>query len=127
MERKGGQGGQNVLTLKEGRPGQDFDPETTFRLFPVISGEDEIKYGTYARINHPQTKTWLHACKGVWCVCTCVCVCVCMYDKMWSGGEWRSGVVSHGMYGVTIIREIFGVKIFLWLTQPTKIYHLKYF
>ena len=56
--------GQNVLTLKESKPGPEFDQDTQFRLFPVISGEDEIKYETYARINHPHTKTWLHANKG---------------------------------------------------------------
>lgn len=65
VERKDGQ--SVLLTLKEGKPGPDFDQDTTFRLFPVISGEDEIKYGTYARINHPQTKTWLHASKGDFC------------------------------------------------------------
>ena len=58
--------GQNVLTLKESKPGPEFDQDTQFRLFPVISGEDEIKYETYARINHPHTKTWLHANKGVY-------------------------------------------------------------
>ena len=62
--------GQCVLTLKEEKAVTvselDQDTCTTFRLFPVISGEDEIKYGTYARINHPQTRTWLHAGKGGW-------------------------------------------------------------
>ena len=56
--------GQAVLTLIEKRATPDFDRDTTFKLLPVITGEDEINYETYARIYHPITKTWLHADKG---------------------------------------------------------------
>ena len=61
VQRKGD---RYVLTLKERKQTSDFDIDTTFRLCPVITGEDEIKFETYARITHVYTKTWLHALKG---------------------------------------------------------------
>jgi inositol 1,4,5-triphosphate receptor type 1 len=61
VERRGD---RYALTLKEKRPSPEFDNDTTFRLCPVITGEDEIKFEIYARITHVYTRTWLHAMKG---------------------------------------------------------------
>ena len=55
---------QNVLMLVEKTNSTpDFDKDTTFKLLPVITGENEIQFETYARIYHPSTKTWLHGDK----------------------------------------------------------------
>ena len=67
-------GDRFVLTLREKKPTPDFDADTTFRLYPVITGEEEIKYETYARITHVATKTWLHALKGLSVCISSLCI-----------------------------------------------------
>ena len=50
------------VTLKERSAGTEFEEDdTTFRLFPVIEGDDDVNFGSYARIYHVHTKLWLHA------------------------------------------------------------------
>ena len=49
------------VTLKERSAGIEFEADTTFRLFPVIEGDDDVNFGSYARIYHAHTKSWLHA------------------------------------------------------------------
>ena len=55
-----------TVSLKKCTKGSEFDSAATFRLRPVIQGEDSIMYGSFARIYHPTTDTWLHAMKGTY-------------------------------------------------------------
>ncbi|XP_065909470.1 inositol 1,4,5-trisphosphate-gated calcium channel ITPR1-like [Dysidea avara] len=53
------------VTLKgRKRDSPKADLDTVFRLFPVIDEDRGIQFESYARINHPHTKTWLVARKG---------------------------------------------------------------
>ena len=52
------------VCLKDYQKGSDTEPAVTFRLRPVIQGEESITYGSFARFYHPKTETWLHAMKG---------------------------------------------------------------
>ncbi|XP_065902252.1 inositol 1,4,5-trisphosphate receptor type 2-like [Dysidea avara] len=52
-----------TVTLKRRELGKT-DLDTVFRLFPVIEEDTGIQFDSYARINHPHTKTWLVARKG---------------------------------------------------------------
>ena len=61
---KGGEG--VTISLKKCTKESEFDSAATFRLRPVIQGEDSIMYGSFARIYHPTTDTWLHAMKGTY-------------------------------------------------------------
>ena len=40
------------------------DPNTVFRLHPIIKEGDEIQFETYARIEHVLSGFWLHALRG---------------------------------------------------------------
>jgi inositol 1,4,5-triphosphate receptor type 1 len=53
------------VCLKDYQKGSDTEPAVTFRLRPVIQGEESITYGSFARFYHPKTETWLHAMKEV--------------------------------------------------------------
>ena len=53
------------MTLKARSAGTEFEEDTTFRLVPVIEGDDDVNFGSYARIYHLHTESWLHALKGV--------------------------------------------------------------
>ena len=53
------------MTLKARSAGTEFTEDTTFRLFPMFEGDDDVKFGSYARIYHVQTDSWLHALKGM--------------------------------------------------------------
>lgn len=41
------------------------DPNTVFRLHPIIKEGDEIQFETYARIEHVLSGFWLHALRGI--------------------------------------------------------------
>ena len=45
----------------------DQDLETVFTLSPVAQVEGNILFGTYARIKHLATTTWLHLDKSEMC------------------------------------------------------------
>lgn len=53
------------VTLKERSTGTEFEADTTFRLIPVIEDDDDVNFGSYTRIYHVHTDTWLHALKGI--------------------------------------------------------------
>ena len=53
------------VILKERSADPDFDTATTFRLVPVIEGDDDVKFGYYAMIYHLHTDSWLHGTIGV--------------------------------------------------------------
>lgn len=59
------------MTLKAKSTGTAFEEDTTFRLVPVIEGDDDVNFGSYARIYHLHTESWLHALRGTVCTsCT---------------------------------------------------------
>ena len=59
------------VTLKAKSTGTAFEEDTTFRLVPVIEGDDDVNFGSYARIYHLNTESWLHALRGTVCTsCT---------------------------------------------------------
>ena len=43
----------------------ESETDTIFSLIPVIEGEDNVTFGSYARIYHNGTDSWLHAEKGI--------------------------------------------------------------
>ena len=53
------------VTLKERSADTEFEADTTFRLVPVIEDDDDVIFGSYARIYHLHTDSWLHALKGI--------------------------------------------------------------
>ena len=65
------------VTLKDqqfcGHSGSDQDLETVFSLSPVAQVEGNILFGSYARIKHLATATWLHLDESE---------CVHLYNKM---------------------------------------------
>ena len=54
------------VTLKAKSTGKLFEEGTTFRLAPVVEDDNDVNYGSYARIYHVHTEQWLHAIKGTY-------------------------------------------------------------
>ena len=52
------------MTLKAKSTRNMFEEDTTFRLVPVVDEDNDVNYGSYARIYHVHTEQWLHALKG---------------------------------------------------------------
>ena len=55
------------VTLKARSADKEFEEDATFRLVPVIEGNDDVNFGSYARIYHLHTESWLHALEGTVC------------------------------------------------------------
>ena len=58
------------VTLIERSTGTDFEADTTFRLVPVVESDHDVNFGSYARIYHLHTDSWLHGTTGVHSQCT---------------------------------------------------------
>ena len=54
--------------LRDHSTNSDQDLETVFTLSPMTQVEGNILFGSYARIKHLHTTTWLHLDKSE-CVC----------------------------------------------------------
>lgn len=53
------------VVLKARSSETESETDTIFSLVPVIEGDDNVTFGSYARIYHNSTDSWLHAEKGV--------------------------------------------------------------